>query len=216
MNQIDKLIEQNNLNQYFIKDNHKLMFDEEKSTLFFNEFKYDSKLFFENFYQIKFLSDLVLEKYPFINNLNNNIIDVIIERNESIKKIIKESIRRRNAFEIKAHNLDYKDKTLLIKAKSIIKNLNNFIYKNKINKFWTDLIFLNVEKSIANFGYIECLCSNGKEYFLCMFKFSKSPYIEKYQYEVDLINKMLNKKFGVKVSKTLLFNIYAEQSVIEI
>ncbi|PPE06711.1 hypothetical protein [Mesoplasma corruscae] len=210
------MIDSLNLAEWLVFEDNLAKVDPKKLQQFHLCFPHYTKYLNKNIFNIKIDANFITQKYPFVNQLNDQILFDISQRNELIKQIVKISIKQRSSSEIRFPNESCDNKKIATYAKTIIKNLNNFIYKNKINKFWTDVVLINNNKITPYISNIEIICTNGKEYFIFLLKFSKSPYIDKYKYESELINNTISELFNIKIKETILLNIMSEQAICKI
>ncbi|PPE04757.1 hypothetical protein EELLY_v1c04370 [Entomoplasma ellychniae] len=210
------MIDSLNLAEWLVFEDNLAKVDPKKLQQFHLCFPQYTKYLNKNILNIKNDANFIIQKYPFVNQLNDQILFDISQRNELIKQIVKISIKQRSSSEIRFPDESYDNKKIATYAKTLIKNLNNFIYKNKINKFWTDVVLINNNKITPYISNIEIICTNGKEYFILLLKFSKSPYIDKYKYESELINNTISELFNIKIKETILLNIMSEQAICKI
>ncbi|ASZ09401.1 hypothetical protein CK556_03550 [Mesoplasma chauliocola] len=153
------------------------------------------------------IDKLCQEKFPFIQNPSSKILNEIFARNKIAKKLIINSLDKRNSSTIKFDGNDEEHKIAKKLAKSVVYDLNKFIYKHKINYIITNVVLANLESNEVNyFGQIDLIVKSEKEWFLCIFKFSKSPFELKYKYEAMLQKKLIENNSLIKISKAFVFN----------
>lgn len=91
-------------------------------------------------------------------------------------------------------------------AKSVVHDLNKFIYKHKITHSVANLLLASIGSNLNFYGKIDLILKSEKDWFLCLFKFSKSPFEAKYKYEAILQKKLIESNSNIKISRVFVFN----------
>ncbi|ATZ18339.1 hypothetical protein EMELA_v1c08550 [Mesoplasma melaleucae] len=84
--------------------------------------------------------------------------------------------------------------------------MNKFIYKHKITHSVTNLLLASIESNLNFYGKVDLVLKSEKDWFLCLFKFSKSSFEAKYMYEAILEKKLIENNSNIKICKVFVFN----------
>lgn len=201
--------------KHFINDISKYFeFNEESLKLkLVKEIEYDDYNFALTYYidenhelNLETIEQLCQKEFPFIQNPSSKILEQIFLRNRIAKELILNSIEKRNSESIKFHKNDEEHKRAINLAKSVVHDLNKFIYKHKITHSVTNLLLASIESNLNFYGKVDLVLKSEKDWFLCFFKFSKSPFEAKYKYEAILQKKLIENNSNIKISKVFVFN----------
>ncbi|AVN63999.1 hypothetical protein CG006_03410 [Mesoplasma florum] len=197
----------NDISDYFEFD------DSSSSFKLINNVDYNEKNFNLNYYVdenqnliLDSIDDLCQKEFPFIQNPSSKILEQIFLRNKIAKELIINSVVQRKAEFLKFEKNDEDHKVAINIAKSVVHDLNKFIYKHKINHSLANIMLANLESSLNFYGKIDLLLKSNDNWFLCIFKFSKSPYEDKYKYEAMLQKKLIENNSEIKNIKIFVFN----------
>ncbi|ATZ21870.1 hypothetical protein [Mesoplasma tabanidae] len=149
-------------------------------------------------------------KFPFIQNPSNKVLDQIFLRNKIAKELIINSVVKRKSESLKFEKTDEEHKSAINIAKSVVHDLNKFIYKHKINHSIANLLLANVQADVDFYGKIDLLLKSNDSWFLCLFKFSKTPYDDKYKYEARMLKKLIENNSDIRNLKVFIFNPLAD------
>jgi hypothetical protein len=105
--------------------------------------------------------DLVLENYPFINQLNSEIVNKIIRRNHRINQLVDHAIKTKKTEKLFFDPLEEKDHFVIEIAKQYLYDLNKFIYKYEVTNLYSNLTFLNNDVNELFIGTIDVV-AKGK------------------------------------------------------
>ncbi|AVN64685.1 MULTISPECIES: hypothetical protein [Mesoplasma] len=197
----------NDISEYFEFD------DNSSSFKLINSVDYNDKNFNLTYYVdenqkliLDSIDDLCQKEFPFIQSPSSKILEQIFLRNKIAKELIINSVVQRKAEFLKFEKNDEDHKVAINIAKSVVHDLNKFIYKHKINHSLANIMLANLESSLNFYGKIDLLLKSNDNWFLCIFKFSKSPYEDKYKYEAMLQKKLIENNSEIKNIKIFVFN----------
>ncbi|ATQ35808.1 hypothetical protein CG007_03370 [Mesoplasma entomophilum] len=162
------------------------------------------------------IDQLCQKEFPFIQSPSTKVLEQIFLRNKIAKELIINSVIQRKSESLKFEKNNEDHKIAINIAKSVVHDLNKFIYKNKINHSVANILLANVQKDINYYGKIDLLLKSNDNWFLCIFKFSKSPYEDKYKYEAQLQKKLIENNSNIKNLKVFIFNPLADIVVKEL
>ncbi|AUF83286.1 hypothetical protein CXP39_00480 [Mesoplasma syrphidae] len=161
------------------------------------------------------ISEIVNEVYPFVDKQNTEVIQNLINRTRRIKTLVFQAIKNRRGAEFYFEELDEKDKFIIKIAKSIVHDLNKFLYKYEIKQVFSNLILINNDVNNLFVGNIDFLATNGKEWFLGSFKNSRSGFNQKYSAELYLQKQLIESNTNYKINKMFIFNPLEQRVVLE-
>ncbi|WP_027063407.1 hypothetical protein [Mesoplasma seiffertii] len=161
------------------------------------------------------ISEIVNQVYPFINKQSSEIVQNLINRTRRIKALVFHAINNQRGAEFQFDELTEKDKFIIKLAKSIVHDLNKFLYKYEIKHSFCNLVLINNDVNNLFIGTIDFLATNGKEWFLCSFKNSRSGFNQKYSAELYLQKQLIESNTKYKITKMLIFNPLEERVVVE-
>ncbi|WP_106078994.1 hypothetical protein [Mesoplasma coleopterae] len=156
------------------------------------------------------IDQLCQKEFPFIQSPSSKVLEQIFLRNKIAKELIINSVVQRKSESLKFEKNNEDHKIAINIAKSVVHDLNKFIYKNKINHSVANILLANVEADINFYGKIDLLLKSNDNWFLCIFKFSKSPYEDKYKYEAQLQKRLIESNSDIKNVKVFIFNPLAD------
>ncbi|WP_026389269.1 hypothetical protein [[Acholeplasma] multilocale] len=168
-----------------------------------------------NFISMPSIPEIVNEAYPFIEKQSQELVYQLISRNRKIKRLIYNAVNTKKGPDLIFDPLDEKDKFIIGLAKSVVHDLNKFIYKHEITSLFSNLTFINNDIHNPYIGTIDFLATDSRNWFLCSFKTSRTSFTQKYGAEMYLQKKMIESNNKFKISKMFILNPRSEQVIIE-
>jgi len=191
---------------FFLNNIKKLNFYNE---VLFNELNSDNEL------QILSTQDVLTKYFPYINNINNNIIKNSLKKSSCIKNIIFESISQKKTQKIFLLNSNCKNIIHINAAKRYITEINKFCYKHNIYNIYFDKIFLYLKNNKKIITHIDLLLKNAEEWFQIEIKTSRVNYKEKYNANLFLNKKIIENANEIKIKNSYFLNIFEHQVIFE-
>jgi len=115
-----------------------------------------------NFIDLPTVDEILLQKYPFVDKINPDIVQAIIRRNQHVKKLVDHAIKHKRGEKLTFDPLDEKDKVVLDLAKQFIYDLNHLIYKHELNQLFSNLTFVNNDVNQLFVGTIDVIGKSKK------------------------------------------------------
>ncbi|WP_031542260.1 hypothetical protein [Mesoplasma photuris] len=165
--------------------------------------------------KIKSIPEIVNDVFPFIEKVNQDVVKSLINRNLRIKKIIFNYLEKWNGLDLKFDPMDEKDKFIIEIAKSVMHDINKFLYKKDIKYIYPNKTFINNDFENVYIGTIDAIMSNGKEWFLLSFKTSKTSYNQKYSAELFMQKELFESNNKFKISEMYILNPRNERVILE-
>jgi len=161
------------------------------------------------------INDILLKKYPFINELNPEIVKKIIDRNKRINDLVDHAIKTRKSVKLVFDPLDEKDKNVIEIARQYLYSLNKLIYKYEISALYSNLTFINHDVNHLFIGTIDILAKSGDFWYIFSLKSSKTSYLKKYFAELYLQKLLVENNTNFKVKSMFILNPRAERYLFE-
>jgi len=161
------------------------------------------------------INDILLEKYPFINELNPEIVNKIIDRNKRINDLVDYAIKNRSSAKLVFNPLEEKDKNVIEMARQYLYSLNKLIYKYEITALYSNVTFINHDVNQLFMGTIDILAKSGGKWLIFSLKSSKTSYLKKYFAELYLQKLLVETNTNLKIKSMFILNPRAERYLFE-
>jgi len=167
-----------------------------------------------NFIDLPTVDEILLQKYPFVDKINPDIVRTIIRRNQHVKRLVDYAVKHKRGEKLTFDPLDEKDKVVLDLAKQFIYDLNHLIYKHELDQLFSNLTFVNNDVNQLFVGTIDVIGKSKKGWILFSLKTSKTSYWKKYAAELYLEKVLFETNSGQKVKEMYILNPRNEQFVV--
>ncbi|ATZ18490.1 hypothetical protein ESOMN_v1c01050 [Williamsoniiplasma somnilux] len=161
------------------------------------------------------INEICTNIYPFIEKRSNELINTLISRNKRIKRLIFNAIEKRKDIELNFEPLDEKDKFIINLAKSIVHDLNKFIYKYEIGNLYANKTFLNNDINSFYIGTVDLIAQSKNNIYIATFKISRSGFNQKYLAELALQKELVESNLNYKIADSFIFNPREERVIIK-
>ncbi|WP_156007376.1 hypothetical protein [Spiroplasma tabanidicola] len=158
--------------------------------------------------------DILIENFPYINNLSKDTINNSINQQECVKDMIYKSVYHKKEQNLRFIKNECNNKVHINMVKRFITEINAFIYKHKIHEVFANKIFMHISYKTPFIGRVDLLLKSKDEYFQIEIKTSKVNFIEKNNASLFLNKALIEDSKEIKIKESFILNI-RENKVIQ-
>ncbi|WP_148294477.1 hypothetical protein [Spiroplasma culicicola] len=155
--------------------------------------------------------EILLETYPFINNLKEQVVSNSIQQIECIKSLVFKSIALKTGPKIKLAQNDCKNANHQAIATRFISELNSFIYKYKVSKIHYDKVFIYLNHAMKFIGQVDLIFETPSGVYQLELKTSKVNFSEKYNGSLYLNKLLVENTNQLSIKDSFVLNPRVEQ-----
>ncbi|QBQ08177.1 hypothetical protein SGLAD_v1c09780 [Spiroplasma gladiatoris] len=155
--------------------------------------------------------DILLETFPYVEKLNQEIINNAISMQECVKKRVYKSIYNKQNKTLKLEETKCTNKNHINITKRFITELNNMIYKFDVKEIFANRVFLNRDFNKPFIGKVDILMKTNSDYIQVELKTSKTNYLEKNNANLYLNKILIETSREIKMRNLFILNVRENQ-----